>query len=80
MKKNFVTGFIFGAIIFGIMGVFAANYNAVENTFPIKLNNRDVDIEGYNINDSTYFKLRDIANEVGGFTFDCGNQCRIPAV
>lgn len=67
MKKNFITGFISGALIFGVIGAFAASYTAVTNPFPIKLNDKEVGIEGYNINDSTYFKLRDIADAVGGF-------------
>ena len=31
-------------------------------------------MEGYNINGSTYFKLRDIANTIGGFNVDFQNN------
>ena len=67
MKRNFLMGFISGAVIFSVIGAFAASYTAVTNPFPIKLNDNEVSIEGYNINDNTYFKLRDIADAVGGF-------------
>ena len=72
MKNRFISGFLCGAVIFGAAGVFAASYTAVDNPFPIQLNGKTVQIEGYNINDSTYFKLRDIAEVVGGF--DVGFQ------
>lgn len=74
MKKNFITGFVLGAMIFGIIGAFAAEYITVANPFPIKLNGTNVNIEGYNINDNTYFKLRDIADAVGGFDVDFVND------
>lgn len=67
MKKHFITGFISGALIFGVVGALAATYTATDNPFPIKLNGNDVQMEGYNIEGSTYFKLRDIADVVGGF-------------
>lgn len=67
MKKSNIASFIAGAIIFGSVGVFAGQYNATDNPFPIQLNGNDVSIEGYNIDGSTYFKLRDIADVVGGF-------------
>ena len=67
MKRNFITGFLCGALIFGAVGVLATNLTAAPNPFPITLNGNDVSIEGYNIEGSTYFKLRDIADVVGGF-------------
>ena len=67
MKRNFIAGFLCGAVIFGAAGALAASLTATPNPFPIKLNGNDVSIEGYNIEDSTYFKLRDIADAVGGF-------------
>lgn len=63
--KKIIMGFMAGAIIFGVAGVCAGQYTANINSFPIKLNG-----EGYNINDNTYFKLRDIAEAVGGFEVD----------
>lgn len=67
MKRNFIAGFLCGAVIFGAVGAIATGLTATPNPFPIKLDGNDVSIEGYNIEDSTYFKLRDIADAVGGF-------------
>ncbi len=53
---------------------FAGQYIATENTFPIKLNNNNVNLNGYNVDGSTYFKLRDIADVVGGFNVDFKNN------
>lgn len=68
MKYKYTVGFISGALLFGSIGVFAGQYMAIENPFPVQLNGSNVTLEGYNINDSTYFKLRDIADVVGGFS------------
>lgn len=70
MKKNFVTGFISGAIAFTMVGAMAANMVTTPNTYPVKLDGKDVSIEGYNVDDYTYFKLRDISDAVGGFDVD----------
>ena len=70
MKRNFIAGFVSGALVFGTIGAIAAGIIANPNPFPIKLNGNDVDIEGYNINDNTYFKLRDVSAAVGGFDVD----------
>lgn len=74
MKKNFMTGFLAGALVFGAAGVFAVNYTVTQNPYPVLLNGQKAKIEGYNINDSTYFKLRDIADAVGGFDVDFQNN------
>ena len=74
MKKQFITGFISGALIFGVAGVLAATYTATDNPFPVQLNGNNVQIEGYNIEGSTYFKLRDIADVVGGFNVGFQNN------
>ena len=73
MKKQIIS-FTLGALIFGTAGVFAGQYVATENPFPVQLNGENVSIEGYNINDSTYFKLRDIADVVGGFEVGFNNN------
>lgn len=70
MKKKFMTGFVSGAVIFSVVGASAANMITTPNTYPIELNGKSVNIEGYNIDDSTYFKLRDISDVVGGFDVD----------
>lgn len=70
MKKNFVTGFISGAVAFTMVGAFAANMVTTPNTYPVQLDGKDISIEGYNVDDYTYFKLRDISDAVGGFDVD----------
>lgn len=74
MKNQFITGFLSGALIFGVVGALAATYTATNNPFPVKLNGNDVQIEGYNIDGSTYFKLRDVADTVGGFDVGFNNN------
>lgn len=74
MKTNFVAGFLSGAVFFGTVGVLAAGLVANPNPFPVQLNGNDVYIEGYNIEGSTYFKLRDIAEIVGDFDVDFNNN------
>lgn len=62
--KKFILGTITGAIL--CLSISAlANFEAIPNAFPIKLNGNEVSLEGYNINGSTYFKLRDIGDKVG---------------
>ena len=70
MKKQFIIGFLSGALVFGAIGALAAGLTANINPFMITLNGDNVFIEGYNIEGSTYFKLRDIADVVGGFDVD----------
>lgn len=74
MKKQFITGVVIGGMTFGAAGVFAGQYMATENPFPVQLNGTNISLEGYNINDNTYFKLRDIADAVGGFTVGFENN------
>ena len=54
MKNRFISGFLCGAVIFGAAGALAASYTVLDNPFPIQLNGKTVQIEGYNINDNTY--------------------------
>lgn len=63
--KQFVLGVVCGAVIFGTIAAIATEYIVNPNPYPVKVNGNDVDIEGYNINDNTYFKLRDIGDNVG---------------
>lgn len=67
MKKitSNVACFVSGVIIASAVGALAATYTATENAFPIKINGQDTQMEGYNINGSTYFKLRDIGDRMG---------------
>ena len=74
MLQGFITGIISGVVITGSIGVFAAYYTASDNPFPITYNGNSVSLEGYNIEGSTYFKLRDIADVVGGFNVGFQNN------
>ncbi|MBQ2669393.1 MAG: hypothetical protein IJG06_01285 [Clostridia bacterium] len=65
--KKFILGFITGGVICAAVTGFAVEYAVSVNPFPITVNGSEATIEGYNINDSTYFKLRDISAAVGGF-------------
>lgn len=67
MKKNFITGFICGGIICATVTGFAVEYAVTANPYPVKVNGVETTIQGYNINDETYFKLRDVSAAVGGF-------------
>ena len=68
MKKNFVKGFILGAILFGSLTAFATtNYQAITATFPVLVNGKAlttdkpiVVIEG-----STYLPLKAIGEALG---------------
>lgn len=66
--KKFIIGFITGGIICAAVTGFAVEYAVTANPYPVKVNGSETAIEGYNINDETYFKLRDVADAVGGFT------------
>lgn len=68
--KKFILGFITGGIICAAVTGFAVEYALTANPYPIKVNGQAAAIEGYNINDSSYFKLRDIADALGGFNVD----------
>lgn len=65
--KKFILGFITGGIICATLTGFAVEYAVTVNPFLVKVNGVESSIEGYNINDNTYFKLRDVADAVGGF-------------
>ena len=55
--KKFALGFIIGGIICSALTGFAVEYAVTANPFPIRVDGAEKSIEGYNINDSTYFKL-----------------------
>ena len=67
--KKFVAGFLSGALLFGIGGAFAVN-SIYDNPYKIFVNGEEKQIQGYNVDDYSYFKLRDIADAVGGFAVD----------
>ena len=72
--KKFILGFITGGIICATATGFAVEYAVTANPFPVAVNGTETAIEGYNINDNTYFKLRDVADAVGGFDVGFSND------
>lgn len=67
--KKYIAGIITG-ILLSCSAALAVSYTASPNTFPIQLNGKNISVKGYNIDGSTYFKLRDIADTLGGFDVD----------
>lgn len=65
--KKIILSFLAGGIICATVTGFAVEYAVTANPFPVKVNGVETAIEGYNINDETYFKLRDVSEAVGGF-------------
>lgn len=64
--KEFILGIVIGGIIFGGLTIFADELlNVMVNPFKIMVNGTEKNIEGYNINGRSYFKLRDIGEQVG---------------
>jgi hypothetical protein len=62
--KQLIIGILIGAV--GTMSITAlAEYIVNPNSFPVTVNGSPVELEGYNINDRTYFQLRDIGDKVG---------------
>lgn len=66
MKKKFIAGIMATALALTTVTAFGAD-GVKTNSYPVQLDGKDVEIEGQNIDGYTYFKLRDIANAVGGF-------------
>ena len=71
--KKFICGLIIGVIISSLVGVCAVN-SIYENPYKIFVNCEEKQIQGYNIDDYSYFKLRDIADAVGGFDVNFSND------
>lgn len=70
--KSITLGILIGAVT-TLSITTLAEYIVNPNTYPVLVDGQEVDIEGYNINDSTYFKLRDIGNKTG-FSVDFANN------
>ncbi len=72
-KKELFAGIIIGSALTAT-GAFAVQYVATDNAFPVTLNGSSVNLQGYNIEGNTYFKLRDIADTIGGFSVGFENN------
>ena len=73
--KQLIIGLIIGAAT--TLSISAlAEYVIESNPYPVTLNGARIDIEGYNINGYTYFKLRDVGDKVGfGVDFQNDTIC-----
>lgn len=74
MKKKL---FLFAAtaiLSFASVTAMADSLEVTDNKFPVQLNGNGVEINGYNIDGNTYFKLRDVASVVGNFNVDFKND------
>lgn len=73
--KKFLIGFISGAVLCGSLAVVAVEYNIYPNPYKVMVDGKETAIEGYNINDKSYFQLRDIGSAVGfQVGFDAENE------
>jgi hypothetical protein len=57
--KHMLIGFILGTALCIGLPVFAEALNIVLNPFPVLINGVETEVEGYNINGSTFLKLAD---------------------
>lgn len=67
--KSLICGILIGVTV-TLSATALAELIANPNPYPVKVNGQEVQIEGYNINDSTYFKIRDVAAAIGGIDVD----------
>jgi hypothetical protein len=63
--KQFMIGFLVGAMLFSSIGVFAEGITVLLNPFTMLFNGQPAQIEAYNINGRTFLSLGDIANYMG---------------
>lgn len=59
--KQFLIGFLVGAILFSSIPVIAEGLTVLLNPFPIFFNGQQATVEAYNINGRTYLALGDVA-------------------
>lgn len=64
VNKQTIVMFILGIMISSTSFVVATNIVTNPNPFPIIKDGNRVEVQGYNINNSTYLKLRDVASLV----------------
>jgi hypothetical protein len=64
INKQTIVMFIFGIVISSTSFVVATNIVTNPNPFPVIKDGKEVVVDGYNINGSTYLKLRDVAGLV----------------
>ena len=57
--KKYIAGFVAGALVSTGIAL-AVEYQIEPNPYPVVINGREHNIEGYNINGRSYFQLRDL--------------------
>lgn len=71
--KKFISGLITGIIVCLSLTTFAAvSLNVIPNPYSVLINGHKTQVDGYNINESTYLKLRDF--EKAGLKVDFQNN------
>lgn len=71
--KKFICGLLIGVIISSLVGAYAVNH-IYDNPYPIYVNGEPKQIQGYNIDGYSYFKLRDIAQATNKFDVNFRNN------
>ncbi len=71
--KKFICGLVAGTVLTSLVGAYAVS-EIYENPYPIYVNGEQKEIQGYNIDGYSYFKLRDIAEATGKFDVDFWND------
>ena len=64
-RRNFIIGFLCGALLFGGTTAYAAGIIAERSNHPIYVDGELVQMEAYTINGNNYVKLRDVGQTVG---------------
>lgn len=64
-SKHFLAGFLCGAVLAGCTGAYAAGILAEPSAQKVYVNGNQAAINGYLINGSNYFRLRDLGDEMG---------------
>ena len=71
--KSFITGLVSG-IVLAVGVCVGAELVIYENPYKILVNGKECHIEGYNINDRSYFQLRDIAEATKNLSIGFENE------
>lgn len=69
MKKNFIIGFICGALVCGTAGALASdawqNISVLPNTIKVVVNGKEIQADNFLYNDTTYLPIRAVGEALG---------------
>lgn len=69
MKKNFIIGFICGALVCGAAGALASdawqNISVLPNTIKVVVNGKEIQADNFLYNDTTYLPIRAVGEALG---------------